>query len=164
MYDFCFRLKDALVGILFHNLDHPYIPLHFEEMIFPLVKGGVSFILYVGSVVVACWSKSFVHISSRKHPDSPILILKWGLGWGLKNKLQKVRHNYFFSCRTSWRWVFRWMWRGFLFHPHTASGIGCSESSRWHFLSYRRQWRGLWRTDPLMCYVFWDPHVDRSGI
>ena len=37
MYDFCFRLKDALVGILFHNLDHPYIPLHFEEMIFPLV-------------------------------------------------------------------------------------------------------------------------------
>ncbi|CAI8011500.1 hypothetical protein GBAR_LOCUS7411, partial [Geodia barretti] len=26
-----------LVGILFHNLHHPYIPLHFEEMIFPLV-------------------------------------------------------------------------------------------------------------------------------
>ena len=37
MYDFCFRLKHLLVGILFHNLRHPYIPLHFEEMIFPLV-------------------------------------------------------------------------------------------------------------------------------
>ena len=37
MYDFCFRLKDTLVGILFYNLHHPYIPLHFEEMIFPLV-------------------------------------------------------------------------------------------------------------------------------
>ena len=38
MYDFCCRLKHLLVGILFHNLRHPYIPLHFEEMIFPLVK------------------------------------------------------------------------------------------------------------------------------
>ena len=37
MYDFCFQLKHLLVGILFHNLRHPYIPLHFEEMIFPLV-------------------------------------------------------------------------------------------------------------------------------
>ena len=37
MYDFCCQLKHLLVGILFHNLHHPYIPLHFEEMIFPLV-------------------------------------------------------------------------------------------------------------------------------
>ena len=37
MYDFCFQLEHLLVGILFHNLLHPYIPLHFEEMIFPLV-------------------------------------------------------------------------------------------------------------------------------
>ena len=36
MYDF-FQLKRLLVGILFHNLRHPYIPLHFEEKIFPLV-------------------------------------------------------------------------------------------------------------------------------
>ena len=38
MYDFCCQLKHLLVGILFHNLHHPYIPLHFEEMIFPLVS------------------------------------------------------------------------------------------------------------------------------
>ena len=31
MYDFCCRLKHLLVGILFHNLRHPYIPL---EIIF----------------------------------------------------------------------------------------------------------------------------------
>ena len=36
MYDFCCRLKHLLVGILFHNLCHPYIPLHFKEMIFKL--------------------------------------------------------------------------------------------------------------------------------
>ena len=37
MYDVCCRLKHLLVGVLFHNLRNPYIPLHFEEMIFPLV-------------------------------------------------------------------------------------------------------------------------------
>ena len=31
-----FQLKRLLVGILFHNLRHPYIPLHFEEKICPL--------------------------------------------------------------------------------------------------------------------------------
>ena len=42
MYDFCFLLKHLLVGILFHNLHHPYIPLHSEEMIFPLVPFKLS--------------------------------------------------------------------------------------------------------------------------
>ena len=37
MYDFCGRLKHLLVGILFRNLHHPYLTLHFEESIFPLV-------------------------------------------------------------------------------------------------------------------------------
>ena len=37
MYDFCCRMKHLLVAILFHNSRHPYVPLHFEEMIFPLV-------------------------------------------------------------------------------------------------------------------------------
>ena len=37
---FVFSRSIFLVGILFHNLHHPYIPLHFEEMIFPLVQSS----------------------------------------------------------------------------------------------------------------------------
>ena len=33
---FVFIWSIFLVGILFHNLCHPYMPLHLEEMIFPL--------------------------------------------------------------------------------------------------------------------------------